>query len=71
MDSVEANYRLTLYGLILGSVVSIIGAVSKCFLRSRCKTINTPCVSCERDVIDENNSIYEDANEQFTAQRKI
>lgn len=74
MDSVKANYNLTLYGLIFGSVVSIIAAFSKCFLKSRCSKINTPCISCDRDVLDDSNSVYEDSNEEFkpiTSQRKM
>ena len=74
MDSVKANYNLTLYGLIFGSVVSIIAAFSKCFLKSRCSKINTPCISCDRDVLDDSNSVYEDSNEELkpiTPQRKV
>ena len=71
MDSTEANYKITLYGLIFGSVVSIIGAFSKCFLKSRCTTIKTPCVSCDRDVLDDNSSQYEDAPENFKSTPKL
>ena len=71
MDSTEANYKITLYGLIFGSIVSIIGAFSKCFLKSRCTNIKTPCVSCDRDVVDEDNSVYEDAPENFKSTPKL
>ena len=71
MDSTEANYIITLYGLIFGSVVSIIGAFSKCFLKSRCTNIKTPCVSCDREVLDEDNSVYEDAQENFKSTPKL
>ena len=77
MDSTEANYKITLYGLIFGSVVSIIGAFSKCFLKSRCTNIKTPCVSCDRDVLDDaeprsdNSSQYEDATENFKSTPKL
>mgnify|MGYP003123783774 CR=1 FL=1 len=71
MDSTEANYKITLYGLIFGSVVSIIGALSKCFLKSRCTNIKTPCVSCDRDVLDDNSSQYEDAESNFKSTPKL
>jgi len=77
MDSTEANYKLTLYGLILGSVVSILGALSKCFLKSRCTSIKTPCVSIDRNVLDDaeprsdTNSVYEDAPENFKSTPKL
>ena len=71
MDSTEANYKLTLYGLVLGSVVSILGALSKCFLKSRCTSIKTPCVSIDRNVLDETNSVYEDAEPNFKSTPKL
>ena len=71
MDSTEANYKITLYGLIFGSVVSIIGAFSKCFLKSRCTTIKTPCLSCDRDVLDDSNSVYEDAEPNFKSTQNL
>ena len=71
MDSTEANYKLTLYGLILGSVVSSLGALSKCFLKSRCTSIKTPCVSIDRNVLDETNSVYEEAQENFKSTPKL
>jgi len=71
MDSTEANYKITLYGLIFGSVVSIIGALSKCFLKSRCTNIKSasPCLvlSCDREVLDDTNSVYEDAEPRSDA----
>jgi len=71
MDSTEANYKITLYGLIFGSVVSIIAAFSKCFLKSRCKNVQSPCLSCDRDVLDETNSVYEDAEPNFKSTPKL
>ena len=71
MDSIEANYKITLYSLIFASVVSILGALSKCFLKSRCKNVQTPCLSCDRDVLDETNSVYDDAQENFKSTPKL
>ena len=70
MDSVEANYKLTLYGLVFGSVVSIIGAFSKCFMKSRCSNIKTPCISCDREVLDDtgSSSEFKDAEEHPSIQ---
>ena len=71
MDSTEANYKITLYGLVFASVVSIIGAFSKCFLKSRCKNVQSPCLSCDRDVLDEDNSVYDDAPENFKSAQNL
>lgn len=71
MDSVKANFLLTFYGLIFGSIVSIIGALSKCFLKSRCTNIKTPCVSCDRDVLSDANSVYDEAQENFKSTPKL
>ena len=64
IDPIEANFILTLVGVAVGAVVSLIGACSKCMLKSRCVNIKTPCISCERDVLSESNEVYHDAEEK-------
>ena len=64
IDPIEANFILTLVGVAVGAIVSLIGAFSKCMLKSRCVNIKTPCISCEREVISEDNEVYHDALEK-------
>ena len=45
--SIISNFSLTEASL---AVVSIIGAIAACLRASQCKTIETPCVKCERDI---------------------
>ena len=55
MDGVLANFLIM---VIASSVVAIIGGVSSCMMKSRCTHIESPCLSCDRDVIDEDNPVY-------------
>jgi len=45
-------------GISVGAIATLIGAVSKCMLKSRCTRITCCGSECIRDVIDENNEIY-------------
>ena len=36
---------------IVASISAMLGLVLTYFMKSRCKTIKTPCVSCDRDVL--------------------
>ena len=45
--SIISNFSLTEASL---AVVSVIGAFAACLRASQCKTIETPCVKCERDI---------------------
>ena len=51
MDPITSNVIINITGIAVGSIVAIISAFSVCFLKSRCTTINTPCISCDRDVL--------------------
>lgn len=59
IDPITSNFVLTLVGIGVGSLISLIAACSKCMLKSRCTNIKTPCIQCDRDVINENNSVYD------------
>ena len=37
---------------LIGSVSAVLGVLLNYLLKSRCKNIRTPCISCDRDVID-------------------
>jgi hypothetical protein len=58
MDGTMANFLIMMVGGGVGGVVAIIGGISTCMMKSRCTHITSPCLSCDRDVIDEENSVY-------------
>ena len=59
MDGVLASCIIMLVASSVGGCVAIIGGVSSCMMKSRCTHINSPCISCSRDVIDEDNPVYQ------------
>ena len=67
MDPTMSNFILTLIGLSIGSCVTLITACGKCTSKSRCTNIKTPCLSCDRDVLDDADSVYEDAEPRSAA----
>jgi len=58
MNGTLANFIIMMVGGGAGAVVAIIGGISTCMMKSRCRHITSPCLSCDRDVIDEENSVY-------------
>ena len=58
MDSNMVNSLVMLVGASVAGVVAIVGSISSCMMKSRCTNINSPCLSCARDVIDEDNDVY-------------
>ena len=58
MDSNMVNSLVMLVGASVAGVVAIVGSISSCMMKSRCTNIKSPCLSCERDVIDEDNDVY-------------
>jgi hypothetical protein len=58
MDGTLANFIVMMVGGGTGAVVAIITGISTCMMKSRCTHITSPCLSCDRDVIDEENSVY-------------
>jgi len=58
MNGVLANFLIIVIASSVGGVVAIIGGVSSCMMKSRCTHIESPCLSCDRDVIDEDNDVY-------------
>ena len=58
MDGTMANFIVMMVGGVTAAVVAIIGGVSSCMLKSRCTNITSPCLSCDRNVIDEDNDVY-------------
>ena len=58
MDGVLANFLIMVIASSVGGVVAIIGGVSSCMMKSRCTHIESPCLSCDRDVMDEDNAVY-------------
>ena len=58
MDSNMINSLVMLVGASAAAVVGIIGGISSCMMKSRCTNIKSPCLSCDRDVMDEDNAVY-------------
>jgi hypothetical protein len=58
MDSNMATSLVMLVGASVAGVVAIVGSISSCMMKSRCTNINSPCLSCDRDVMDEDNDVY-------------
>jgi len=42
----------TFFITLIGSLGACLGIVFTYFLKSRCKKISTPCLTCDRDVIE-------------------
>ena len=62
MDAIMSNFILTIIGMGVGSIVTLIGAFGKCFLKSRCTNIKCCCLSCDRDLMPVESDIYHDAS---------
>ena len=63
MDAVLSSFILTAMGAGVAGLVALINALSKCCIRSRCSKISTPCFTCDREVISEENEVYLEAQE--------
>ena len=59
----HSTFVLTICTLLGGGI----GVVLTYFLKSRCKTIKTPCLSCDRDVIQLDSKDIEIATDRQTA----
>ena len=59
MDSVLANFIIMVIGASVGGCAAIIGATSACFMKSRCTSISSPCISCEREPLADDNPVYQ------------
>ena len=70
MDPTMSNFILTLVGLSIGSCVTLIAACGKCTAKSRCSKINSPCLSCDREVLDDSD-LYKDAQEEISPTPQI
>jgi hypothetical protein len=51
MNPVLSNFILTLIGVGVGAIISLVGAISKCMLKSRCSKIDCCCgaIECIRE----------------------
>ena len=58
MDGVLANFIIMMVASTAAACVGIIGGISSCMLKSRCTNIKSPCLSCDREVMDEDNPVY-------------
>ena len=59
MDPVLSNFIIMLTASCIGGVTALIGAFSTCCIKSRCTHIKSGCVECDRNVVDEDNAMYD------------
>jgi hypothetical protein len=71
MDSTLANFIIMMVASSVGGVVAIIGGISTCMMKSRCTHKQSPCLSCDRNVIDEDNAVYNTPETQTSAINKV
>ena len=43
----------------VGGITALIGAFSACCIKSRCTHIKSGCIECDRNVVDEDNAMYD------------
>jgi hypothetical protein len=60
MDPILSSFVLQMTAVGVASCIGVIGAFSKCFQRSRCLNIKSPCISCDRSVLDVDSEVYLD-----------
>ena len=53
MDPVTSNFIINIISISVGSLIALIASVSSCLRKSRCTSITSPCISCDREVLDE------------------
>jgi hypothetical protein len=66
IDPITSNFIINMTGIGVGSCIAVIAAFSKCFLKSRCTNIKSPCMSCDRDVLSVDSEVYRDSDDSFT-----
>lgn len=71
MDPITSNFVLNIVGIGVGSLIAIIAAVSSCMQKSRCTSINSPCMSCERTLLEVNETIPPTPEQSFTTPTRI
>jgi len=58
MNAVLSNFIIMCIASSVGGLTALIGAFSSCCIRSRCTHIQSGCIECDRDVVDEDNAMY-------------
>lgn len=51
-DNNDQDTRNAFLITLIGSLSAVLGLVFSYFLKSRCTNISTPCISCDREVIE-------------------
>jgi hypothetical protein len=51
-DNNDQDTRNAFLITLIGSLSAVLGLVFSYFLKSRCTNIRTPCISCDREVIE-------------------
>ena len=58
MNPVLSNFIIMCIASSVGGLTALIGAFSSCCIRSRCTHIQSGCIECDRDVVDEDDVMY-------------
>jgi len=58
MNAVLSNFIIMCIASSVGGITALIGAFSSCCIRSRCTHIKSGCIECDRNVVDEDNAMY-------------
>jgi|AntAceMinimDraft_5_1070358.scaffolds.fasta_scaffold25509_2 hypothetical protein len=63
MDPVLSSFILTISGIAIGGIVTLVASFGKCFRESRCTNIKMGCLSCDRSVLEVTDPVYSEKNE--------
>ena len=58
MQAELTNFVIMCIASSVGGITALISAFSACCIRSRCTHIQSGCIECDRDVVDEDNAMY-------------
>jgi hypothetical protein len=58
MDPILSSFVLQMSAVVIGAMIAIIGAFSKCFRLSRCTKITCWGVACDREPLDVDSPAY-------------
>jgi hypothetical protein len=59
MQAELTNFIVMVIASSVGGITALIGAFSACCIKSRCTHIKSGCIECDRDVVDEDNAMYD------------
>ena len=58
MNAVLSNFIIMCIASSVGGITALIASFSACCIKSRCTHIKSGCIECDRNVVDEDNAMY-------------